>query len=262
MPCARVDRPARCLLALFVLAGACGESGASEVAPAGTDRGPFRGRSSTGGAPAPASAPPATPAPRSRAARASAPSPLDAPSPVGAPAPAAQPVREESARAAPEDPAADALRRAFGAPTQCFSPETRRALGDRLSVQVQAAVMGSGRVTRATLSGPGLSSSDLECLRRHAEALSLGVPVADAPRTVTAWIEYDVRSTPDETRVTEPERALLPGQVAAGRTLPATVDGPIPGQVAPGRTLEAEGTVRDRPRGFVAPSFTLPARID
>jgi hypothetical protein len=180
---------------------------------------------------------------------------------VGSPDPAPGAGAPGGATGPTDDPAVDALRRAFGTPTHCIAPETRARIQTRLSIRVQAAVMGSGRVTRANVSAAELSAADLECMRRHAESLSLGITVENAPRSVTAVVQYDVRSTPDVETEVEPEVARIPGQVAPDRTLPAIADGPPPGQAAPGITLEPGGTVTQRPRGFVPPSSTLPAQV-
>jgi hypothetical protein len=196
--------------------------------------------------------------------------PTDLPSPVAAPAPSpsrarpeprarplpslgrADPVAAPAPAAAPEDPSASdlsaALARAFGTPTDCITARTRERLatGDgarRLTLQVQVVVAGSGRVTRASVSGSPLAEDDLACLRRRAEALTLDGPIPDAPRSITTSIEYEVRAA----RVTPSGPDPIVG-VPRG-----------PGQVAPSSTLPGAQTETERPPGFIPPSSTLPA---
>ncbi len=237
----------------------------STPTPSGTSgRGPIgRGPGNRRAAPGAEPAAPIPQAPRDRrsgAASGSMPSLAAAP-PPSATAPSGGPGGTGGPSGPADDPAPEALRRAFGAPSHCISAETRERLTNRLSIRVQAAVMGSGRVTRASVSAGGLSATDLECMRRHAESLSLGITVENAPRTVTAVVVYDVRSTPGEEREVVPQAPPIPGQVAPDRTLPALADGSPSGQVAPGITLEPGGTASARPGGFVPPSSTLPAQV-
>lgn len=228
---------AAALLSLLLLTG-CDEPSAPTTA-GGAGRG-LRGPADL---PAPVAAP-ASPAPASRQAR-----PVPSPQ-LGSPS-RAEPAAAAPAVASPEapterDPLPDALRRAFGTPTDCISGPTRERLssGDgarRLTVQVQVVVTGSGRVTRASVSGSQLAEDDLECLRRRAQALRIDVPIPDAPRSITAAIEYDVRSA----RITPSD--------------PDPIAPRIPGQVAPSSTLPGAQTETERPPGFVPPSSTLPA---
>jgi hypothetical protein len=98
-------------------------------------------------------------------------------------------------------------------------------------------------------------------MRRHATALSLGMPIEGAPRNVSTTVDYTVEATEGEAREVVPEIALRPGQVAPGITLPSggtEAQRPF-GSVAPSSTLAPGGTETQRPRGFVAPSSTLPA---
>jgi hypothetical protein len=209
-------------------------------------------------------------APEARGAGRGVRGPTDLPAPAAAPAPSPTRSRREPRRAAPapsvgraepavaaplaspEAPSASdlsaALARAFGTPTDCISAATRERLttGDgarRLSMQVQVVVTGSGRVTRASVSGSQLAEDDLECLRRRAEAVRIDAPIPDAPRSITTSIEYDVRSA----RVTPSGPDPIVG-VPRG-----------PGQVAPSSTLPGAQTETERPRGFIPPSSTLPA---
>lgn len=124
---------------------------------------------------------------------------------------------------APTNVLENALRMQFGTPTDCISEATRPTLAGTLSLTVTVRVMPSGRVTSAIVTGRGLSSEDLTCMRERAEQIHLPGPVEDAPRTVMATVSYEVSSTPP---------------VVAPPTIPP----------------EGEG----RPPGFVPPSSTLP----
>jgi hypothetical protein len=136
------------------------------------------------------------------------------------------------------------VRRAFGVPTDCFAEATRRAPSGTLAVTVSVTVMGSGRITRASVQSSRLSEVEIECLQRRAERMMLPAPIPDAPRTVSTTIEYQLQSEvpPEERREVEPQEA-------------------VPGRVAPDRTLQAAGTETGRPAGSVPPSFTHPAQV-
>lgn len=122
-----------------------------------------------------------------------------------------------------------------------MSEQTRDAIGDRLRVQVTVRVTSTGRCVSAQVSGSGLSESDLACLTQRAEGVRLPGPINDAPRTVTASIDYaveDTRTSRTERTPEEPERHR--------------------GTLRADRTLSPAGTETERPRGFVQPSRTLP----
>lgn len=229
---------------------------------------PARARGATRGASAPpAIEPSALPPAPGAVPSPSHVSPHRVPEPPAPAAPTALPSTpasdpDPSAPAATNDRLRDALVRAFGTPTHCVGEETRGRLRDTLVVQVQVSVTAAGRVTRASISSPQLAESDLECMRLHAERIRLDAQVPDAPRSVTASIEYRVTpATPPEPRRELPDVAPVPGRVAPDLTLPAagTVRDRPPGTVPPSFTLEREGTVTTRPAGSVPPSFTLPA---
>ncbi len=161
-----------------------------------------------------------------------------------------------------------ALTRAFGAPTSCISEEARDAIEGTLTVQVSVVLTAEGRVTRGDVSAPHLSRDDLECMRRHAEGLHFINEVPDAPRTVTASIEYQIHETPGEAHTELPPVVRGPGRLAPDTTLPAggTETERPNGFVSPTSTLPSQnpsnrGPLPGRPSGFVAPSSTLPARV-
>ncbi len=229
---------AAALLSLLLLA--CDAPSAPEA------RGPGRGVRGPTDLPSPVAAPAPSPSRARREPRATPLPSLARAEPVAPPAPAA------AAAAAPEDPSASVLSatlaRAFGTPTDCITARTRERLttGDgvrRLTLQVQVVVAGSGRVTRASVSGSQLAEDDLACLRRRAEALTLDGPIPDAPRSITTSIEYEVRAA----RVAPSGPAPIVG-VPRG-----------PGQVAPSSTLPGAQSETERPPGFIPPSSTLPA---
>ncbi len=253
---------ARALLVLVPLAGL--------AACEGDPPPPSAGRGVSGGASAePVIAPGALPPPpgggavpeRAQSRRMPAPPPLP-PSGAGAPAPAGS---AGAAAPSPGDTLRESLERAFGTPTACISEPTRARLRGTLTIQVQVTVTSSGRVTRASVSASQLAPEDLECMRRHAETLRIAPEVPNAPRSITASVEY--RVTPAgaiETRQELPDAPPVPGRVAPSSTLPgagAATDRPA-GSVAPSSTLPAAGAATDRPAGSVAPSFTLPAMVE
>lgn len=153
------------------------------------------------------------------------------------------------------------LRRAFGAPADCLSEETRDAMGDALTLQVSVRVTPAGRVVSAEVTGGALSEADRACLTRRAEGIRMAAPIEDAPRTVSATIRYSVQDGRVTTTERElPERSYGPGTLLPDSTLPAAgteTERPA-GSLAPSSTLPAQGA-EGRPPGFVPPSSTLPA---
>ncbi len=162
-------------------------------------------------------------------------------------------------RAAPPD-YGNALRVAFGTPTDCISPASRERLRDRLTVQVSVRATPSGRVTSASVNGAGLSPEDLACMTRRAEALQLTGPIEGAPRTIATSIEYTIASTPGtpgreggweaDWGPSSPTQGALPaGAQAPGVVTPAIAPpGPAPGAVPPAHTLPAVGPKAPRTR--------------
>ncbi|MFK7987811.1 MAG: hypothetical protein AB8I08_17470 [Sandaracinaceae bacterium] len=154
-----------------------------------------------------------------------------------------------------------ALTHAFGDPSSCLSDAARDQMGERLQLQVTVRVTGTGRCIDAQVSGGGLPAADLACLTRRAETLRLPGPIEDAPRTVSASIEYaveDTRTQRAERTPEDPERHR--GTVRADRTLdPAGTETARPGGfVEPSRTLPANAEPA-QPPGYVPPASTLPA---
>ena len=253
------------LALLFLLGSVVGLGCDDERAPLSAR--PGSGRGPGGGTPTEASGPP-VPIPGvagqlptdARRARRSA--PTFPPEPGAGSTGRAAAVDEEDDQA-DADPLPSALRQAFGSPTSCISEATRDRLGETLHVHVSVRVTPSGRLASANVSSSQLSAEDLECMQRHALALHLPSPIANAPRTVATEVEYRVQDGRVSTQVQTgpPPRTPAPGTVAAGATLPAggTETARPTGFVAPGSTLPVGGTATERPAGFVAPSSTLPA---
>lgn len=185
-------------------------------------------------------------------------------------APAGGPTAEPAgpAPAGPPD-YGNALRTAFGTPTDCISAQSRERLRGDLTVSVSARVTPSGRVTSANVSGSGLSPEDLACMTRRAEALQLAGPIEGAPRTVSTSITYAIASTPStgteggwelDWGPSSPAQGTLPaGAQAPGIVTPARgPSGRPPGAVAPDSTLPALAPSTPPP-GYVPPASTLPA---
>ncbi|MEZ4336950.1 MAG: hypothetical protein R3B82_10010 [Sandaracinaceae bacterium] len=258
---------------LLILAAACGggcDSAAPGVVPVASERGI--------GVPTDVDGPTENPAPgaapQDPTRRRAPPPPRDPADRIGVPgiAPSAVPT-------APSDPTpaagppdySNALRTAFGTPTDCISAETRGRLQGRLTVSVSARVTPSGRVISANVSGSGLGPEDLACMTRRAQAMQLSGPIEGAPRTVRASITYEIASTPatpgreggwelDWGPSSPSQGTLPPGAQAPGIVTPARgPSGPAPGSVAPDVTLPAQGSTT-HPPGYVPPDSTLPAQ--
>lgn len=173
---------------------------------------------------------------------------------------------EDRTATPPPNSLEEELRRRFGTPTECISSATRDRLHagpDELTVQVQAVVTSTGRITRASVRSAHLGEDDLACMRRRLESRTLQGRVERAPRSVSTDVRFHVHS-----RRPEPEAAPAPqvpravGAVEPDRVLEAagSVHGRPTGSVAPDHTLPAEGSETERPAGSVEPSLTLPAQ--
>ncbi|MCB9596182.1 MAG: hypothetical protein H6719_25900 [Sandaracinaceae bacterium] len=240
------------LLACAVGAGC--DSGGPSMNPVATERGAGQPTDVHGAVP-----PPGLPAVGARdpeARHAPPPSPNPHPRPALPPAGGAGggAAGQEPTGAAPAQDYSNALRTAFGTPTDCISAETRASLQGSVTVHVSVRATPSGRVTSATVSGNGLSSQDTACMTTRAERLQLVGPIEGAPRTITADITYTVTSTPGSP-------ATAGGwETTWGNAQPTA--GPLPsGAQAPGTVLPAVGAT-GRPEGSVAPSSTLPAIVE
>ncbi|MBX3272144.1 MAG: hypothetical protein KF729_17900 [Sandaracinaceae bacterium] len=202
------------------------------------------------------------------------PSPPAGPAPRGTPgltaAPATAPVAAVEGPASAREPDySDALRAAFGTPTDCISEGSRETVRGQFTVRVSVRATPTGRVTSASVNAPGLRAEDVACMTRRAEALRLPSPIEGAPRTITASIEYRASGTPgsrtdgewvaDWGAGTPAPGALPPGAQAPGIVTPAIGPSTIPGQVAPAHTLPALGP-SGMPPGYVPPGQTLPAQ--
>ena len=146
--------------------------------------------------------------------------------------PSLAPKEEAKSRGLPNTPKAELSRKleaAFGDPLVC--------LGDfdatepmRVAIDVNAVVSTSGVVTRATVSGRGISSTSLKCLTRRAESLTLGSVRLDGPTAVSAVIEADYQPAVLEVSSRDPDdiyiMPLQPGQERVSGPAGKDVTGP------------------------------------
>jgi hypothetical protein len=91
------------------------------------------------------------------------------------------------------------LRAAFVPPPSCLTYERATELGASLRLRVSVTLVPSGRVTRASVSAPGLATAETACLEEAAMAVALSAPIEGAPRTVSASIDFAIETRPAPT---------------------------------------------------------------
>lgn len=116
-------------------------------------------------------------------------SPFDEDTPTGA---AAQPEEEKKEEEKEERDLGAELKSALGSPASCLKPREAENAPDRITISISAQLVGSGRVTRASVSGAQLEASEIDCVRRRVEAIRLG-EVEDAPRGVSTSVELELK---------------------------------------------------------------------
>jgi hypothetical protein len=79
---------------------------------------------------------------------------------------------------------------AVGSPTNCLRSRTGSDAPQSISIALEAVVVESGMVTRAYARSSALDAEEAECVRKRVAALSLRGPIEEAPRTVTATLEF------------------------------------------------------------------------
>ena len=139
-----------------------------------------------------APAPPSTPAPQPLPEQPTAPPALPNEAPPDEP-------REEAAtlpaeQAAPDDPEkpprnmSAELESMIGSPASCLAPRPANEAPSQVSISLGASVMPSGAVGRGEVSAPGLSPTELDCVRKRLESVRFAPPIENAPFTVNASI--------------------------------------------------------------------------
>lgn len=104
-------------------------------------------------------------------------------------APSAEPAENTApATAEPVRNLSEELVGLVGAPNACFSKRTAGA-GTTLSLQVTAAVTPTGMITRADVTGGGLSAEEADCVKARVIRARFRSPVENAPLSVQATIE-------------------------------------------------------------------------
>lgn len=93
---------------------------------------------------------------------------------------------------APRDFAGE-LRASVGEIAGCVGEEEIAALPERVEIDLEAVVTGSGVVSRDDVRSAALPESALRCLRARLDAARFAAPVPDAPRRITARIVLDRR---------------------------------------------------------------------
>lgn len=136
---------------------------------------------------------------------------------------------EKPAEDTAEEPPADEPERDLGAELSeivrrsgCLDLEkAAQQPGGRLHISVSAYVMGSGRITRATVNAPGQPAAALRCAEQQVVAAGLTGPVPNAPANVSGstTIEVIAAAPPGQT----PAPSAAPTQVS-----PPPVEAPAP----------------------------------
>ncbi|MDH5672449.1 MAG: hypothetical protein OEZ06_09895 [Myxococcales bacterium] len=116
------------------------------------------------------------------------------------PRPSTDPGAEAEAQAEAEaeekkrDYAAE-LKAAFGSPLGCMGQrEAGEQLPPRITLQLQAHVLDSGRITRGYVSAPGLQAQELSCLERQLRAARLPGAIEGAPRQISTTVGIEFKA--------------------------------------------------------------------
>lgn len=152
-------------------------------------------------APAPApSQPPAPPPPPpntlSSPFSANAPDPGALSVPADA-APSAPPAEAAVEDAGPQRDLAQELATLIGQPLSCINFPAAVTGGGKLVIAVDAQVVPSGRITRASVSAPGQPPEALQCIERIVTLAGLRGPVPGAPRRVSTSVTLQVVANPN-----------------------------------------------------------------
>lgn len=130
--------------------------------------------------------------------RNSAPDPGALSAPAAAPAPGAGTGASAPAQAATPAPARDLgadLSNALAPLSSCVDVVQGAAQPEgRLTISVTAYVLGSGRVSRATVTAPGQPASALSCMQDKVMALNLTGPIPNAPTQIKGSTQLQIKA--------------------------------------------------------------------
>jgi hypothetical protein len=132
---------------------------------------------------------------------------------IAAAAPATEKEKEE------RDLAAE-LKALVGQPTSCLDLEKAAAGGGRVSIRVNASVLPSGSISRASVSAVGQNSEALRCIEQLVLGGSLKGPIEGAPLSV---------STESVVEVVKVSPPVAPKPVEVQQRAPATIAQPADG---------------------------------
>ena len=76
----------------------------------------------------------------------------------------------------------------IGSPAACLTPRPANEAPARVRIGLTASVMPSGAVGRGEVSAPGLSPSEIDCVRKRVESVRFAPPIENAPFTVNGSI--------------------------------------------------------------------------
>jgi hypothetical protein len=102
--------------------------------------------------------------------------------------------KDEPAAALEERDLGAELRQGLGDPSSCLHPRPSADAPKRLTIAVEAHVVGAGNVSRAYVSSPQLDAAESECLRKRVGSLRFRTPIDGAPRVVRATVEFEVKT--------------------------------------------------------------------
>jgi hypothetical protein len=94
----------------------------------------------------------------------------------------------------------------LGSPASCLEPRTADASQSTLQVGVDTQVMPSGAVSRAQVSGAGLTQVERQCITKRVETLHFAQPIENAPFPVHANIALQLSAA---------AKVATPAQLAA-----------------------------------------------
>lgn len=138
--------------------------------------------------------PKAAPAPARAPATSTNPFPPGAAEPRGSnPVAAAQEPKPEAPEPEKRDFGKELLS-AVGTPTQCLHPRVGPDAPASIQIELEAHLIDTGMVTRAYARSSVLDSEELECVRKRVAALRLRGPIEEAPRSVSATLEFKLKT--------------------------------------------------------------------
>jgi hypothetical protein len=83
---------------------------------------------------------------------------------------------------------------AVGTPTACLHARTGADAPSSIRVDVEAYLIETGMVTRAYARSSALDPEEIECVRKRVASLRLRAPIEEAPRSVSATLEFKLKT--------------------------------------------------------------------